>query len=183
MNLYKSIISTPIILLFVSCSGHQLIIKNDGGKFKIEEEMSIATTTVDQSYQFNNACGSICHNCDPLLENSRGIVDSIRTEGLYLKYGTEFKYDTLPFMQARSMKKKERRIDLYKVIRNRPGILLVYKHPLEFRYEFIPLDSLTDVTYSQTEYCRKMAKMKNPFSKPNKINRASLQGAKKVKVK
>lgn len=167
-----------------ACSSGKLIIKNDEGKSKIEVGNSIAITKLDQPYEFDKNCASICQSCSPNLDAARGVVDSISESEIYISYGTAFNYDTLKFMQVRSMKKKDRKKDLYKIIRERPGSSFVYRRTLETNNVIIPIDSISMITYSSTLHCNMMAKMKKPFSKPNKLHHIKVEGAKtKVKCK
>lgn len=169
-------------LILTSCAKSVLTIKNNEGKYKVKEEMSVALTKKGEPYLFNKDCPTLCQSCDPHLDDARGIVESIDSKGITMQYGTEFKYDTLSFMQVRSMKKKERKKDLYKVIRDRPNGKFIYRRVLNYNTVVVPLDSLATITYSSLTHCSMMAKMKKPFSKPNKIYRANLEGA-KVKVR
>lgn len=180
MNRY--LIAISLLTFLYSCKETMFIVKNEDGKFKVEKGMSIAITKKGESYPFEMECESTCKECDPLLNKSRWIVDTISTIGVVLKYERTFKFDTIDSKTFNSLPKKERQPYFYKVIAIEKKAHYVFRTPVEVDYMKVGYDTLETITYSYSNKCYKGSPIKAIFANPNKIRRVNMKDA-EVNVK
>lgn len=165
------------LFVLVSCSPTKLTVRNEDGKYDIEQGMTIAVTKKGEKYQFDEACRSICKDCDQQLERARWWVDSIRTHEMVLRYDYEFRFDTIPNVEFKSRSKYERKTHFYRVLSIEKRPWYVYKIPTRTEYKTVSYDSLMYITYSYKNKCYRGSPFKAIFANPNRIRKVNMEGA------
>lgn len=165
----------PALFFLTQCTLSKLVIKNDDGKFKIKERMTVAVTSKDQTvYPYNESCKSTCKECDPLFQSSRLEIDSIGADALLLKRVYSYTYDTVYHEDYKLMHSKNKKENLYVILALEKKPVYVYKIPTEVEYEKWRYDELGSITYSYKSECYHGGPFQKMFADPNKIRRVKM---------
>ncbi|GEM_PF-6893789 len=173
---------TICAFLLVQCSVDRLIIKSESGKYKIKATHTIAVTEKGKVYPFNEACKSLCKECDPLLANVRWKIDSLYSDRIVLKNELTFLLDTITQQEFRTLSHIERKKDFLRLISIGKKPYYVYKIPEDIEYQTFYFDSLGWITYSYKDECYHSGPLQRIFANPNKIRRINMEAA-RIKVK